>query len=56
MLKKKIHPGPRIFCLPIWEDNWEEKRERGGLRLKLHIYPVHGVLWELACLTCESGP
>ena len=30
MLKEKIHPGSQIFFLPIWEENWEEKR-KGGL-------------------------
>ena len=27
ILGKKIHPDPQIFILPIWEENWEEKRE-----------------------------
>ena len=36
---KKIHPGPQIFILPIWEENQKEKRENGGLALELHIYP-----------------
>ena len=31
ILGKKIHPGPQIFILPIWEEKWEEKREKVGL-------------------------
>ena len=33
ILGKKIHPGPQIFILPIWEEKW-------GLALELHIYPL----------------
>ena len=54
-VEEKNPPGSTIFFLSIWEENWEEKRERGGLTLKLHIYPLLDVLWELACLTCELG-
>ena len=37
---KKIHPGPQIFILPIWEENWEDKSKKGSLALELHIYPL----------------
>ena len=40
ILGKKIHPGPQIFILPIWEEKWEEKREKWGLALELHIYLI----------------
>ena len=40
MLKKKIHPGSQIFFLLIWEENWEEKREKWGLALELNIYLI----------------
>ena len=30
ILGKKIHPGPQIFILLIWEEKWEEKREKWG--------------------------
>ena len=33
---------PQIFILPIWEENCEEKREKGGLALELRIYPLPG--------------
>ena len=30
----------QIFILPIWEKNWEEKKENEGLALELQIYPL----------------
>ena len=35
-----IHPGPQIFILPIWEENWEEKREKGGLSTWITYSPL----------------
>ena len=40
ILGTKIHSGSQIFILPIWEEKWEEKREKWGLALELHIYPL----------------
>ena len=40
ILGTKIHSGSQIFILPIWEEKWEEKREKWGLALELHIYLI----------------
>ena len=36
---EKNPPGPTNFYPPDWEENQEEKREKGGLAPELHIYP-----------------
>ena len=40
ILGTKIQSGSQIFILPIWEEKWEEKREKWGLALELHIYLI----------------
>ena len=40
ILGKKIQLGSQIFFLRIWEENWEEKREKRSSALELHIYPL----------------
>ena len=60
-----IHPGPQIFILPIWEENWKEKREKWWLSTWITYSPLPSwcvipnffsflfyffiLLWELAC-------
>ena len=34
---EKIQLGSQIFFLRIWEENWEEKREKRSSALELHI-------------------
>ena len=56
MLKKKNPTGLTNFFPPDLGEKLGRKERKGSLTRKLHIYPLLGVLWEIAWLTHESNP
>ena len=55
-VEEKNPPGLTNFFPPDLGGKLGRKERKGSLTRKLHIYPLLGVLWEIAWLTCESNP
>ena len=55
-VEEKNPTGLTNFFPPDLGGKLERKERKWSLTRKLHIYPLLGVLWEIAWLTRESNP
>ena len=55
-VEEKNPTGLTNFFPPDLGGKLGRKERKGSLTRKLHIYPLLGVLWEIAWLTRESNP